>query len=213
MVRYIDSIPCWLRSTTECGAGWQQQMSFGRRAKGLTVVFTTYQSLPVIAEAQQQGVEPFDLIICDEAHRTTGVTLQNTDESNFVRVHDQHYIQGAKRLYMTATPRIFDEKVKDKADEHSAILTSMDDEEVYGPEMHRASFGEAVEHGLLTDYKVLVLTVDQKFIAGPMQQQIVDANHEINLDDAPRLSVAGTVWPSVLVLTSAGRGSRRVRRR
>ncbi|BDB63509.1 hypothetical protein RDE2_53030 (plasmid) [Rhodococcus sp. RDE2] len=120
------------------------EMAHRKRAKGLTVVFTTYQSLPVVAAAQTQGVDTFDLVICDEAHRTTGVTLFGEDESNFVRVHDGDYLKADRRLYMTATPRIFDESVREKADEHSAELSSMDDETKFGPEFHRLSFGDAV---------------------------------------------------------------------
>lgn len=163
------------------------QMQQGRPSAGLTVVFSTYQSLPVIAEAQRLGLAEFDLIVCDEAHRTTGVTLQDADESNFVKIHDNGYVRATKRLYMTATPRIFDENVKAKAEEHSAVITSMGDEAKYGPEFHRLTFGTAVERGLLTDYKVLVLTVDEEHIAGPLQNQIVDTNHEINLDDATKI--------------------------
>ncbi|SHU17817.1 helicase [Mycobacteroides abscessus subsp. abscessus] len=157
------------------------------RAKGLTVVFTTYQSLPVIADAQNLGVTPFDLVICDEAHRTTGVTLEGADESNFVRVHDEDYLHAIRRLYMTATPRIYDETVKAKADEHSAEITSMDDETTYGPEFHRLSFGEAVERGLLTDYKVLVLTVDEEMVAAPLQAQLAGPDGELRLDDATKI--------------------------
>src|SRR5699024_5710061 len=91
------------------------------------------------------------------------------------------------RLYMTATPRLFAEDTKAKAEEHSAVVSSMDDEDVFGPVFHRLTFGQAVEHGLLTDYKVLVLTVDEDYIAGPLQSQIVDENNEINLDDATRI--------------------------
>lgn len=163
------------------------EMGHRRRAKGLTVVFTTYQSLPVVAEAQKLGVDQFNLVICDEAHRTTGVTVAGADESNFVRVHDADYLHAARRLYMTATPRIFDESVKAKADEHSAVLTSMDDEAVYGPEFHRLSFGEAVERGLLTDYKVLVLTVDEKMVAAPLQAQLAAGGELGNLDDASKI--------------------------
>lgn len=162
-------------------------MKIGRRAAGLSVVFCTYQSLDVITAAQKAGLESFDLIICDEAHRTTGVTLQGADESSFTKIHDNTRIAGSKRLYMTATPRIYDENVQKKAEEHSAVLTSMDDEAVYGPQLHRLSFGEAVERGLLTDYKVLVLTVDESLIAAPMQEQIVDENGEITLDDATKI--------------------------
>ena len=84
------------------------------------MVFTTKQYLPAVAKAQGLGVDPFDLVICDEAHRTTGVTLFGEDDSNFVRVHDAEFLKATRRLYMTATPRIFDDSVKDKAEEHSA---------------------------------------------------------------------------------------------
>ncbi|WP_179473678.1 DEAD/DEAH box helicase [Mycolicibacterium vinylchloridicum] len=163
------------------------EMEHRKRAKGLTVVFTTYQSLPVIADAQKLGVAPFDLVICDEAHRTTGVTLEGADESNFVRVHDEDYLHATRRLYMTATPRIYDETVKAKADEHSAEITSMDDETKYGPEFHRLSFGEAVERGLLTDYKVLVLTVDEEMVAAPLQAQLAGPDGDLRLDDATKI--------------------------
>ena len=163
------------------------EMAHRKRAKGLTVVFTTYQSLPVVAAAQGHGVDPFDLVICDEAHRTTGVTLFGEDDSNFVRVHDDEFLKADRRLYMTATPRIFDDKVRDKAEEHSAELTSMDDEATYGPEFHRLSFGDAVERGLLTDYKVIVLTVDEELIASPMQKQLAGEFSELRLDDASKI--------------------------
>ncbi|GAC83979.1 hypothetical protein GP2_017_00070 [Gordonia paraffinivorans NBRC 108238] len=156
-------------------------------ADGLTVVFTTYQSLPVVSDAQALGLPDFDLILCDEAHRTTGVTLTGSDESNFVKVHDPDFLKSARRLYLTATPRIYDQKLKDKAEEHSAEVASMDNEELFGPEFHHLGFGEAVEKGLLTDYKVLVLTVDQSLVAGPMQEQLAGPDSELNLDDATRI--------------------------
>lgn len=164
-----------------------EEMAHRKRAKGLTVVFTTYQSLPAVAKAQGLGVDPFDLVICDEAHRTTGVTLFGEDDSNFVRVHDAEFLKATRRLYMTATPRIFDDSVKDKAEEHSAELTSMDDETVYGPEFHRLSFGDAVERGLLTDYKVIVLTVDESLMAAPLQDQLAGVHSELRLDDASKI--------------------------
>ena len=163
------------------------EMAHRKRAKGLTVVFTTYQSLPAVAKAQELGVDPFDLVICDEAHRTTGVTLFGEDDSNFVRVHDAEFLKATRRLYMTATPRIFDDTVKDKAEEHSAELTSMDDDTVYGPEFHRLSFGDAVERGLLTDYKVIVLTVDESLMAAPLQDQLAGVHSELRLDDASKI--------------------------
>ena len=163
------------------------QMAPAAGRDGLTVVFSTYQSLPVVHDAQLQGLADFDLVVCDEAHRTTGVTLAGEDDSNFVRIHDADYLHAARRLYMTATPRLFDQDTKSKAEEHSAELASMDDQTKFGPEFHRLSFGTAVEHGLLTDYKVLVLTVDEEVIARPLQEQVVNSNVEINLDDATKI--------------------------
>jgi predicted helicase len=95
-------------------------------------------------------------------------------------------VNAARRLYMTATPRIYSDAVRDKADQHSAELVSMDDELRYGPEFHNLSFGDAVERGLLTDYKVLVLTVDESVIAAPMQQQLATLG-ELPLDDASKI--------------------------
>lgn len=164
-----------------------EAMAHRKRAKGLTVVFCTYQSLPTVADAQTLGLDDFDLVICDEAHRTTGVTLAGEDESNFVRIHDNTYLRAARRLYMTATPRIYGDAVKDKADQHSAELVSMDDELRYGAEFHHLSFGDAVEHGLLTDYKVLVLTVDESVMAAPLQQQQAIFGEIPNLDDASKI--------------------------
>ncbi len=129
---------------------------------------------------------PLSFSKVDEAHRTTGVTMSGDDESNFVRIHDPDYIRSARRLYMTATPRIYSDTVKDKAEQYSAELVSMDDETRYGPEFHHLTFGDAVERGLLSDYKVLVLTVDESVIAAPMQQQLSTFG-ELQLDDASKI--------------------------
>lgn len=161
--------------------------SGGKRAKGLQVVFTTYQSMEVINAAQQAGAPKFDLVICDEAHRTTGITLFGEDPSAFTRVHDGEFIKASKRLYMTATPRLYDENLKDKAEEHSAEISSMDDEFRYGPEFHRIGFGEAVDKGLLTDYKVLVLAVDEGMAARTLQHSVTNSNGELTLDTATKI--------------------------
>jgi predicted helicase len=154
---------------------------------GLTVIFSTYQSIAAVASAQAQGLGEFDLIVCDEAHRTTGVTLAGEDESAFVRVHDRAFIKSRRRLYMTATPRLYDDGTKSSAAESSAVLCSMDDEALYGPEFHRLGFGEAVNEDLLSDYKVLILTVDEKYVARSFQSQVADENNEIKLDDAVKI--------------------------
>lgn len=133
--------------------------------KRRTVIFSTYQSIQVVADAQKQGLGEFDLIICDEAHRTTGIALGNEDISDFVKVHEQHIIRGKKRLYMTATPRIYNDKSKEKANENSATLYSMDDVSTYGPEFFRLGFGKSVQKGLLAEYKVLIVAVDEERMA------------------------------------------------
>lgn len=152
----------------------------------MTVVFSTYQSIDAVAQAQKLGAPGFDLVICDEAHRTTGATVAGTDESAFVRVHNDDYIHASKRLYMTATPRIYDDSTKARAGQKNAILASMDDVETYGEELFRLGFGEAVSRSLLTDYKVLVLTVSEDQIADQMQSSLAQ-DGQLTLDDAARI--------------------------
>ncbi len=145
----------------------------------MTVVFSTYQSIATIHDAQKtHGAAAFDLVICDEAHRTTGVTLSDADESHFVRIHDASYIKASKRLYMTATPRIYMDSAKSKAKEEDAELCSMDDEEMFGKELHRLGFGEAINQELLADYKVMVLAVDEKFVSKTFQKELAAASKE-----------------------------------
>ena len=122
----------------------------------MTVVLSTYQSLPRIAEAQHHGAPIFDLIIADEAHRTTGLEGAQKTSSPFLLVHDNQRIRAKKRLYMTATPRVYGEKIKTRAKERELAAISMDDEEIYGPEAHRLTFSAAIEQNILADYKVLV---------------------------------------------------------
>ncbi|MDI6023156.1 DEAD/DEAH box helicase family protein [Leucobacter sp. UT-8R-CII-1-4] len=163
------------------------QFNQGDASNKLTVVFSTYQSLAVISKAQGLGLPEFDLIICDEAHRTTGAAMAEEDESAFMKVHDQTFVQGAKRLYMTATPRIFSDGTRKKAGEIGAKLADMDDETVYGPEFHRLGFGEAVSMGRLTDYKVLVLAVDEDFVAREFQSLMSQDGYELAMEDTAKI--------------------------
>ncbi|EBA14409.1 hypothetical protein RSK20926_02032 [Roseobacter sp. SK209-2-6] len=156
-------------------------------ADQMTVVFSTYHSIDVLTRAQKQhGLPEFDLVICDEAHRTTGVTLKDEDDSNFVRIHDNEFVAAKKRLYMTATPRIFADTAKRKADDHDAKLASMDDEEKFGKDLFHRGFGWAVENELLTDYKVVVLAVDEGLISQTIQNRLKDGP-ELTLDDATKI--------------------------
>ncbi len=136
------------------------------RPEALTVVFCTYQSLPLVVNAQAGGAPTFDLVVCDEAHRTTGVedTEANRgderDVSPFRLVHDASRLRARKRLYATATPRVYTSAAQSRAAANRAMeVFSMDDERVYGPVFHRMQFSEAIEGGFLTDYKVVILTL------------------------------------------------------
>ena len=151
------------------------------------VIFSTYQSLDVVSAAQTKGLPEFDLVVCDEAHRTTGVTLANADESEFTKVHSDGNIRAKKRLYMTATPRIFSEKSKGKARAADAALASMDDESVYGPEFHRLEFGKAVERELLCDYRVIIFGVSEKAVASDMQAALSSGEGNLNLTDMAKI--------------------------
>jgi len=161
------------------------------KESGMTVVFSTYQSIEVIAKAQKvllkNGFPIFDLIICDEAHRTTGYTVPGTDDSAFVKVHDADFIKARKRLYMTATPRLYDLDTQSKAAKNDVPLWSMDKEEYFGKEIHRIGFGEAVEKGLLTDYKVIILTLNDKDVPPAVQNMIAKGDSEIKTDDLTKL--------------------------
>ena len=173
-----------------------KQLQHARRhnAEGLTVVFSTYQSIDVISRAQQQllaetgnAFGTFDLIICDEAHRTTGVTLKDETESAFVRVHNNDFLRAVRRIYMTATPRLYTDETKKRAEENSAVLCSMDDRSMYGDEIYRIGFGEAVKQELLSDYKVLILAVGEKDITPTLQNALTREDGTIDADDPSKL--------------------------
>jgi len=149
------------------------------------VVFSTYQSIQVVADAQQRGFGAFDLIICDEAHRTTGLTLPGENPSEFVKVHDNHLVRGQKRFYMTATPRIYGDASKTKANEAAAALFSMDDEETFGHEFYRLGFGKAMEQDLLSEYKVLIVVVKE----GEMAKLTNNFNHAYKIDDKQAIDI------------------------
>ena len=155
----------------------------------MVAVFATYQSMQVVQDAQQASLPSFDLIVCDEAHRTTGYkdpSISEADVSAFQIVHDQGRVHGRKRLYMTATPRIYGDTAKRKARQDDYALCSMDDEAVFGPTAYEISFADAVERGLLCDYRVVVLSISEDAVPGYMQQVISDGS-ELRMDDAAKI--------------------------
>lgn len=181
-----------------------QQLNYAKKSHkdGMIVVFSTYQSIDVISKAQKEtnkqekGSCVFDLVICDEAHRTTGVILKDKekgtyDESAFTKVHDNEYIVAKKRVYMTATPRLYTDTSKQKAEENEALLCSMDDEAIYGPVVYRIGFGKAVAKNLLADYKVVIFTLKEEQIPAAFRGIIAGStgggSKEISADDVSKL--------------------------
>ena len=133
----------------------------------MTIIFATYQSSGIISKAQiEHGLPAFDLAVADEAHRTAGALIPGEDPSPFVRIHDEESIHTDRRLYMTATPKVYAASAQSKAGDLATTLCSMDDEERYGPILHETRFGEAVDRDLLSDYRVIVLTVPESLAAG-----------------------------------------------
>lgn len=154
----------------------------------MSVVFSTYHSIDVINKAQKNHeLGDFDLIICDEAHRTTGATFGDDDESNFVKVHDKDFINAKRRLYMTATPRIYSDQAEAKAEVENATLYGMNKPEWYGEDLHVITFSEAVSRGLLVDYKVIVLAVEETHVNRRLQNLLADENNQLKVDDAAKI--------------------------
>ena len=167
--------------------------ALGRNSDHMLVVFSTYQSIMQVSKAQKAcGVE-FDLVVCDEAHRTTGVInrelqpdsqVSDSDDSrnsSFVAVHSQDNIRAKKRLYVTATPKIYALASRRKAEEGYGVETySMDDEVTYGSDFYRLTFDEAITKDLLTDYKVVIMTVEEDSVAG-ITQQAADRGDALNI--------------------------------
>ena len=154
-------------------------------SSNMVVTFSTYQSIDVIHKAQEAGYPEFDLIIADEAHRTTGATKLGED-TDFTEVHSNKNVKGKLRLYQTATPKIYDANAKKKAVENSIVVSSMDDEVKYGKEIFRFGFGTAVAQGYLTDYKVMVLAVSESYINKDMQKMMA-ADNELKVDDIGKI--------------------------
>ncbi len=126
------------------------------------IIFSTYQSALRIKEAQEAGLGGIDLIICDEAHRTVGAMYSSNerdDKNAFTLCHSDKNIKAKKRLYMTATPKVYSESSKAKAKESDNVIYSMDDEEIFGEEIYTLNFSKAIALDLLTDYKVIILAV------------------------------------------------------
>ena len=154
--------------------------------KNITVIFSTYQSIDVIHQAQEAGYPEFDLIVADEAHQTTGAAKLGED-SMFTKVHHDSNVAGKLRLYQTATPKIYGPDAKKKVESNSIELSSMDDPKIYGEEIYRLGFGEAVSRGYLTDYKVSVLAVNENYVNKHMQAIMRSSDNELQTSDIGKI--------------------------
>ncbi len=178
----------------------------------MAVVFCTYQSLPKIAEIQSQGAAAFDLIICDEAHRTTGVEANKSekdtgeDKSGFRLVHDDNRVKGHRRFYMTATPRVFTDKAKQKAEENDIDSFSMDDEQVYGPVLYKMEFAEAIDSEWLSDYEVVVIAVSDSDLRRKYESnaEISHADTGLAFDDYVKLAGCWDALADPLTVSAGG---------
>lgn len=133
------------------------------------IIFSTYQSALRIKEAQEAHLGEIDLIICDEAHRTVGAMYSSNerdDKNAFTLCHSDENIKATKRLYMTATPKVYSESSKAKAKESDNVIYSMDDAEIFGEEIYTLNFSKAIALDLLTDYKVIILAVRKENLSG-----------------------------------------------
>ena len=162
-----------------------------RQPDKLKVIFCTYHSLTRVVEAQLlEGVPSFDLAIADEAHRTTGIDSKSLKGVNFQLFHDEHHLRSKKRIYMTATPRVYTESSKAALAKRGATVVDMGNQKTYGPELHRVSFKEAVANGELSDYRVIVLGVHESQLTPALRQAAVTpeaVKAKVDTSDAARL--------------------------
>ncbi|MFA4919901.1 MAG: Helicase associated domain protein [Thermodesulfovibrionales bacterium] len=141
-----------------------------------SILFSTYQSSKVLSEATIKTNTCFDVAIFDEAHRTTGtsVGIWNT-------ALDDKKVPIKKRIFMTATPRICLPHIIKKAQANDVLICSMDDEKIYGKPFYEMTFGNAIEEQLITDYKVIVISVTDSEVKNIIKNSgniIVDKDHE-----------------------------------
>ncbi|MBZ7941454.1 type ISP restriction/modification enzyme [Campylobacter molothri] len=151
------------------------------------IIFSTYQSIEKIMQAQKQNdLDEIDLMICDEAHRSVGNLYSGKEKdkfNTFTLCHDDRNIKAKKRIYMSATPKIYSNSQKSKALESDNEVFSMDDEEIFGNEIYSINFREAVEKDLLTDYKVIILAIKQESVANVVNTAIAKLKDEKNVDE------------------------------
>lgn len=144
----------------------------GRR--GRRIVFSTYQSSPRIAEAHADPEVPaFDLAVADEAHKVAGVGSARDGRTSAQRtILDAELIRAERRLFLTATPRVYGHGRRQQLEEDFGVeVASMDDEAVFGRVAHEFGFRAAVDAGILADYRLLVTIADDDAAASAIRQR------------------------------------------
>ena len=173
-----------------------------KNAQRTAVVFCTYQSLDKVTAAQQSHAAPaFDLALADEAHRTTGaLTKASGETTNFQIFHHNKHLQADKRLYMTATPRVYTHKSKAKAEARGIAVADMQDTETYGRTMHRLDFRTAVKAGMLSDYRVIVLGVSEESVSPSLRAKLeeLEEGHTPVVDEIARVKATSLAINGVL---------------
>ncbi|MEU9273030.1 Helicase associated domain protein [Streptomyces sp. NPDC048251] len=137
--------------------------------QGPVTIYATYASLGVLAEAFEgvygQQLAPMDLAVVDEAHRTSG-----SMGKAWADIHDQNVVPAYRRLYLTATPRIWEERLNREVAEGMRdplpreMAASMDDEKIFGPVLYKLSLASAVSRGLLARYQIIVLELQDPVV-------------------------------------------------
>ena len=144
-----------------------QWIQAGKDTPQISVIFGTYQSGHRIAEALQSGGASASVLIADEAHRTAGLRRKRKDDDNkrlrdFTLCHDNNAFPAKYRVYQTATPRIYDTRKLNRNNDKPGdwIVRTMDDETIFGVELYRKSYIEAVQNGWLSDYRIIAIGVN-----------------------------------------------------
>lgn len=181
-----------LESRVSTDAKTLENYLMNRDHKKTMVIFSTYHSVERVGKAIRSLGEEFDLVFCDEAHRT----VQGADESYYSFVHKNSNIPAKKRLYMTATPKVYSEAVVNKARKHEREIIDMADEKTYGKDFHRLTFSDAVhKYEALSDYRVIIAHIPVSDIPKDIQQNSSDDEGLLELERITRMQV---IWKAIM---------------
>ena len=160
---------------------------------GKKVIFSTYQSSPVIADAMKlRSIPPFDLVIADEAHRCAGNV-----ENSFSTVLDDKKIRTNKKLFTTATPKRYSANLRTAALNRELIISGMDDEKIFGPVFYRLSFADAIKKKLLTDYQLIILATNDKTVSNYIDRRELLSTKLNECSDAKSLATLIGILKSI----------------